>query len=210
MNGDGDRRLRRLAGRARRVPGLRSVGSGLLPRVRSSAVLTDAVRRVFPPEPGLGAVRRPFRAGRHLTGADVDLLPVVAFDLLDVAPDHLAAAVEAVAALQRSTRAFRPVLVLGRPEPALAREHGYVVELVPSAQEWWGAPEDHAAHVARRLVSVREGFRPWHVVRLGPDGTVPARDADVLAAVRTVLGDDLDVRVLATPPVAGGGDPAGR
>ncbi len=186
--------IQRIAARVRRLPGYRTASGRAATRARHSATLNDIVWRVFPPQSDLGATRRAMRGGRHLAGADVDLLPVVGFDLFDVARADLAGAVDRIAQLQRDTRGFRVVLILAVPEFGLAREHGYVVELIAAPEDWWGPPEDHVAYVARRMVSVVQGFRLWHLVRVGPDGQVPERDAAMLAQVlpamaRTVYPD---------------------
>lgn len=202
MSGGSADRRQRFAAAVRKVPGYRAAREGLLPRIRGNATLTDLAWRVFSPETDLGAGRRPLKAGRHVTGPDLDRLPVVGFDLLAVPQAALPGAVERIAALQRDTLGFRPVLVLGVPDFGLAREHGYVMDLVASAADWWGDPADHDAYVARRLVSVRQGFQLWHLVRVGPDGDVPEADARMLAAVRPAMRRILDPDVAAVPPSA--------
>lgn len=180
-------RRQTLAAAVRRLPGYRAMHHLVLPRVRANTALTDIVWRVFRPETALGASATALHGGRHLEGPGVARLPVVGFDLLEVRPELLESAVDAIAALQRQTLAFRPVLVLAEPAFALAREHGFVVDVIASADDWWGDPAEHAAYVARRLVSVRQGFALWHLVRVGPDAVIPEADARMLTAVRDAL-----------------------
>lgn len=182
-------RRQTVAAAVRRIPGYRTAREVLLPRVRGNAALTDIVWRVFRPETALGAAVTPLHGGRHLEGAGVARLPVVGFDLLEVPSGALADSLDGIARLQRQTRAFRPVLVVAEPAFALAREHGFVVDVVASPADWWGDAADHAAYAARRLVSVRQGFRLWHLVRVRPDGTIPDADARLLAAIREALPD---------------------
>lgn len=192
-------RAQRVAAVVRRVPGYLAARDAVLPRLRSSTALADVVWRVLGPDSDLGSTRSPLRGGRHLSGRDVDRLPVVGFDLLAVPPEGLPAAVDGIAALQVATAAFRPVLVLGTPAFDLARAHGYPVDLVASAADWWGDPADHPAYVARRLVSVRQGFRLWHLVRVGVDGSVPEADVALLRAVRPAMRRTLDPDVHVVP-----------
>lgn len=199
MTGSSADRRQRFAAAVRRVPGYRAAREHLLPRVRSNPTLTDLAWRVFAPETDLGAARRTLRPGRHLTGRDVDRLPVVGFDLLEVPADGLPAALEGIARLQRETLGFRPVVVLGVADFALAREHGFVMDLVASAQDWWGDPADYDAYVARRLLSVRQGFQLWHLVHVAPDGGIPAVDAGMLAAVRPAMARVLEPDIAAVP-----------
>ena len=190
-NRSADRR-QAMAAVVRRVPGYKAARERLLPRVRSNALLTDVVRRVFADESELGVGRRAFSAGHHLAGRDLDRLPVVGFDLLAVPPAALPVAVAGIARLQRETLAFRPVLVVSVPDFSVVREHGFVIDLIASAEDWWGLAEDYDRYVARRLVSVHQGFNLWHLVHVAPDGTVPALDARTLAAVRPAMARVLE------------------
>ncbi len=203
-------RRQAVAAAVRRVPGYRAVREAVLPRVRDNATLSDVVWRVFRPDPRLGATPVPFAGGRHVTGPGIDRLPVVAFDLLAVPADLLEEAVEGLAELQRSTLAFRPVLVVSAPVFDLARRHGFVVDLVASPEDWWGEDGDYDGYVARRMVSVRQGFRPWHVVRVRGDGAVEAPDVRLLLAAARAMssgGDAPEVRACApTDPDRGGAD----
>lgn len=179
-------RRQRLAAAARRTPGFRLVGDRVLPRLRSNRTLTDLVWRVFDPDHGLGVARRPFRSGAA-ADPDAELLPVVAFVLLGADDEAFARGLDAVCALRDETGAFRPVLVVDRPDLGVVRGRGVVVDHVVPPTAWWGDPAEHEAYVGRRLVSVVDGFRTWHLVHLDPDGSVPAADARLLRAVRPAL-----------------------
>ncbi|QKE85537.1 hypothetical protein [Arthrobacter sp. NEB 688] len=182
---EGADRRQRLAAAARRAPGFRLASDRVLPRLRANRTLTDLVWRVFDPDHGLGVARRPFRSA----GADPDaeLLPVVAFVLLGADDATFARALDAVCALRDETGAFRPVLVVDRPDLGAVRGRGLVVDHVVPRDAWTGDAADHDAYVGRRLVSVVDGFRTWHLVHLGPDGEVPAADARLLRAVRPAI-----------------------
>lgn len=196
-----DRRQRFAAG-VRRVPGYRAAREGLVPRLRSNATLTDLVWRVFAPDHELGAARRPFRAD-HLAVPDADRLPLVAFTVLGLDEAGVGRALEAIARVQEETSAFRAVVVVDRPLFAEVRRHGFVADHVIPEADWYGEADAYRDYVARRLVSVVQGFRAWHLVRIGDDGQVPRADRELLAAVGRVLDAALPRRT----PADGTGGP---
>ncbi len=179
-------RRQTLAARVRRTPGYLVVKDRLLPRLRANATLTDVVWRVLEPPHGLGVARRTF-GSPGLTVPDPGLLPVVVFTVLGADEQAHAAALDAVTALRDETRAFRAVVVTDHPDLTGIRARGVVVDHVLPESAWYGDPADHGDYVGRRLVSVVDGFRPWHVVHLGPSGTLGEADARLLRAVARVL-----------------------
>lgn len=180
---DGPTLRRRAMETARQVPGLSTAYHGTLTRLRSSTSVVDLAGRVLGPNQLLGRFARPMRAGAYLRGPALDRLPVVVFLLLDLDEDELTAQVEAVAELQRATRAFRPVLVVDRPVFAVLRPHGYVVDHVLARSDWPGRPEDYDAYRGRRLVSVRENFGPWHMVGVVPGQGIGTDDRLMLESI---------------------------
>ena len=200
MSAGGVDRRQRFAARVRHTPGYLAVKEGVLPRLRGNAALTDLVWRVFTPDHELGAARRPLRPG-GLAGRDVDRLPILAFTVLGLDDDGVARAIDEVLALQQSTRAFRPVLVLDRPAFAAGRSHDVVVDHIQSLDDWYGDPDEHATYVGRRLVSVVQGFRAWHLVHVTAAG-VPAPDRAIVDGLALALHGraGLDVRVVDREP----------
>lgn len=201
------RRQQRLARWVRRTPGWHHVTDTVLPRVRTSPLLTDLATRVFTPGVGAGQVPVVLQPDRHLTGSGVLRLPVVGVLGLGLTTDQAERLVDVVARLQEQTAAFRPVLVLDRPVFAAARAHGYVLEHVVPQAAWeaggWTAEEVPAdgsweSYLARRLGSVTDRYRLWFLARsvVGPSGTEVALDpvdAAVLRHLPERFPDDLEV-----------------
>ncbi|MFK5634323.1 hypothetical protein [Ornithinimicrobium sp. LYQ103] len=186
-SGAARQRQQRLARWARGLPGYRLATQSVLPRVRGNPLLVDLAWRVFSPGSGAaGQLTVPLHAGRHVGGPDVDRLPVVGVLGLGLTDDQATGLVDRVADLQRETVAFRPVLVLDRPAFAAARRHGFVLEHVVPRDRWtgggWTAPGVEAdegsweAYLARRLGSVIDHYRLWHLVTavVGPTTTAVA------------------------------------
>src|SRR5690606_5560809 len=90
----------RLARWARSAPGYRWALTEVLPRVRSSATLSDLAWRVFAPRHTAGNVDVPLHGGVHLTGPDVSRVPVVGVVALGLDEEALAALMDGVARLQ--------------------------------------------------------------------------------------------------------------
>lgn len=157
------RRQQQWARWVRRVPGYLLLHRELLPRVRRSPLLNDLAARVFTPDRGPGEVDVPLHGGRYLEGPDLSLLPVVAVVATGLSPRDAAALLDDVAAAQRQTAAFRPVLVLDQPLFTHARHHGFVLEVV-LPQEAWTGPGSWTDHVATRVASVLDHYQPWHLV----------------------------------------------
>ena len=209
-------RRQRVARWARRTPGYRAAVEHVLPAVRRSATLTDVVWRVFMPQHGVGTLPVPLHGGRHLTGRDTPLLPVVGVLGVGLSDEQVEALVEQVAGLQRVERSFRPLLVLDRPAFAAARRHGYVVELVVPRDAWADHPQSAARppadrtswedYLGRRLADIVDHYQLWHLARAGADGLDPL-DATVLRAVARRLPTTLDVRADAGSPPAEGSSP---
>lgn len=189
------RRQQRLARWVRRTPGWHHVTDTVLPRVRSSPLLTDLATRVFTPGVGAGQVPVVLAPDAHLRGSGVGRLPVVGVLGLGLSTDQATRLVDHVAELQETSASFRPVLVLDRPVFAAARAHGYVLEHVVPRDAWsaggWSA-EDHPeagsweAYLGRRLGSVVDRYRLWHLARsvVGPDGEVVGLDPVDTAVLR--------------------------
>lgn len=199
-------RRQRIARWARGTPGYRAAVQHVLPAVRRNATLTDVVWRVFIPSHGAGTLPVPFHAGRHLTGRDTVLLPVVGILGLGLTAEQVAALVEQVAGLQRAERSFRPLLVLDRPAFTLARRHGFVVEVVVPEATWATHPQggdrggdartEWLDHLGQRLAGIVDHYQLWHLARAGADG-LDQVDLALLRAIADRLPDDLDVRVTA-------------
>lgn len=202
------RRQQRLARWVRRTPGWHHVTDTVLPRVRTSPLLTDLATRVFTTGAGAGQVPVVLNPDRHLTGSGVQRLPVVGVLGLGLTIDQAEQLVDLAARLQEQTAAFRPVLVLDRPVFAAARAHGYVLETVVPRATWaeggWTAEERPAdgsweSYLARRLGSVTDRYRLWFLARavVGPAGTDVALDPVDEAVLRHLaerFPDDLEVR----------------
>lgn len=195
----GRARQQQLARWARRAPGYRAAVEHVLPAVRRNAALTDVVFRVFLPQHGVGTLPVPFAAGRDLAGPDTVLLPVVGVVGLGLSTGQLEVLVEEVAALQQEDGSFRVLLVLDQPAFALARTHGYVVEvLVPLARwEGWpqgaGRPVSWEAYLGRRLADVVDHYQLWHLARAGVDGRLDPLDTTVLRSIAARLPEGLRV-----------------
>lgn len=188
-------RQQQLARWARRAPGYELVRTTVLPRVRRSDVLSDLAWRVFAPRHGAGQVDVPLHAGRHLTGPDTRLLPVVgvlALGLEDVEASRL---MDRLAELQREHRSFRPLLVLDTPAFAAARRHGFVLELVLPRGAWEGSDQEWSSYLATRLVSLVERYQLWHLVHADA-GRLSGLDENILRALGACL-PELDVRPVA-------------
>ncbi|OLT19547.1 hypothetical protein BJF81_08480 [Ornithinimicrobium sp. CNJ-824] len=184
----------RLARWARSAPGYRWALTEVLPRVRSSATLSDLAWRVFAPRHTAGHVDVPLHGGVHLTGPDVSRVPVVGVVALGLDDETLAALMERVARLQRQLASFRPVFVVDRPVFAAARPHGYVLDLVVPRVEWLGEEGDYLLHVASRVAALRDHYQVWHVILAdGPD--LDPLDEALLTHLVRRLPADLDVRV---------------
>ncbi|GAA1171634.1 hypothetical protein GCM10009584_10690 [Ornithinimicrobium humiphilum] len=205
-------RQQRLARWARRTPAYRVAVDRVLPAVRRNGTLNDVVWRVFTPQEGAGTLPVPLHGGRYLTGRDTLLLPVVGVVAVGLAEEQVDTVVEQVADLQRRDLAFRPLLVLDRPLFAVARRHGYVVEVVVPQHAWADQPQgDRPEPVAwedylgRRLAGLVDHYQLWHLAHAGPQGLAPV-DLAVLRALPGRLPGTLDVR--AAEPAPGPSDPA--
>ncbi|MGC5585579.1 hypothetical protein ACQE98_01760 [Ornithinimicrobium sp. W1679] len=202
------RRQQQLARWVRRTPGWHHVTDTVLPRVRSSPLLTDLATRVFTPGVGAGQVPVVLAPDRHLEGPGVPRLPVVGVLGVGLSTEQAALLVDRVAELQDQTRSFRPVLVLDRPVFAAARTHGYVLEHVVPRSTWaaggWTSEEVPADgswedYLARRLGSVVDRYRLWFLARavVPPfDGSAVGLDpvdAAVLRHLAERFPDDLRV-----------------
>lgn len=162
------RRQQRWARWARRTPGFELLLLEVLPRIRRSAVLNDLAWRVFAPQHGPGHLAVPLHAGRYLNGPDLPLLPVVGVQATGLSAQEASRLLDAVAALQRRTASFRPVIVLDRPVFDEARRHGFVLEVVIREEEWVG-PGAWVDYVSERSASVIEHYQLWHLaVAHGP------------------------------------------
>ncbi|WP_299442958.1 hypothetical protein [uncultured Phycicoccus sp.] len=179
-------RRQRFAARVRRTPGYLAVKDGVLPRLRGNTALTDLVWRVFTPAHGLGEARRMFRSD-GLDVPDADRLPVIAFTVLGADDAGVDRALRAITELRRDTAAFRAVLVVDRPVLARVRDHGIVADHVIGEADWYGDADAYAEYVGRRLVSVVQGFRVWHLAHLGPGGQVSATDEQLIRAIRGAM-----------------------
>lgn len=191
-------RQQQLARWVRRAPGYRVAVDRLLPAVRRNAVLTDVAWRVFVPQHGVGTLPVPLHAGRHVTGRDAALLPVVGVLVTGLSAEQLDTVVEEVAALQRAELSFRPLLVLDRPAFPAARRHGYVVEVVVPRADWDTHPQGPGAttswedYLGRRLAAVTDHYQLWHLARAGADGLDPV-DLALLRGIRSRLPAGLQV-----------------
>lgn len=200
MSGSTSRaRQQRLARWARRTPGYRAAVEQVLPAVRRNAILTDVVFRVFLPQHGVGTLPVPFAAGHHLAGRDTALLPVIGVAGLGLDPAQLESLVEQVAALQREQGSFRVLLVVDQPAFALARTHGYVVEVLVAQAQWEGHPQGEGervtweAYLGRRLADVVDHYQLWHLARAASDGRLDPLDATVLGSIAARLPAGLQV-----------------
>ncbi|MFB9731614.1 hypothetical protein [Ornithinimicrobium kibberense] len=149
----------------------------VLPRIRTSPLLTDLATRVFTPGVGAGQVPVVLQPDRHVAGPDVLRLPVVGVLGLGLTPVQAAQLVDHVAELQEECLSFRPVLVLDRPVFNEARAHGYVLEHVVPSDTWaaggWTAdgvpaPGSWESYLARRVSSVTDRYRLWYMARAVP------------------------------------------
>jgi hypothetical protein len=132
------------------------------------------------------------------------LLPVVGILGLGLTDEQVAGLIEQVAGLQRAERSFRPLLVLDRPAFALARGHGFVVELVVPEATWAVYPQggDRVAdahtgwldHLGLRLAGIVDHYQLWHLAHAGADGLDPL-DLALLRAISGRLPHELDVRI---------------
>lgn len=201
----GRARQQQLARWARRAPGYRAAVERVLPAVRRNAALTDVVFRVFLPQHGVGTLPVPLAPGRHLRGRDTALLPVVGVVGLGLSEEQVGHLVDQVVALQRAEGSFRVLLVLDRPAFALARRHGYAVEvLVPQAA--WGQhpqavrpPVSWPDYVGRRLADVVDHYQLWHLARSTADGRLDPLDEVLLRAVGARLPASLHVEIAPAP-----------
>lgn len=172
------RRQKALARWAKRAPGYRFALEQVLPRVRRNAVLTDLAWRVFAPRHGAGHVDVALLPDRQLTdrrlpASELNRLPVVGFLATGLTEEQATRLLADVAALQRDTGSFRPVLVLDRPIFGTARKHGYVLEHVVPEDEWASGAFGQLTwetYLATRLVSVVDRYQLWQLLRLGPAG----------------------------------------
>ncbi|SOC58094.1 hypothetical protein [Ornithinimicrobium cerasi] len=192
-------RQQQLARWARRAPGYRTAVDRVLPAVRRNATLTDVVFRVFLPRHGVGTLPVPLVPGRHLSGRDTALLPVVGVVGLGLSEDQVGSLVEEVATLQRAERSFRVLLVLDRPAFALARSHGYAVEVLVPQAAWAGHPQGTSPpvpwedYLGRRLADVLDHYQLWHLARSTPEGHLDPLDEVLLRNVAARLPASLQV-----------------
>lgn len=193
-------RQQQLARWVRRTPGYRAAVARLLPAVRRNPTLTDVVWRVFVPRHGAGTLPVPLHGGRHVTGPDAALLPVVGVVALGLTDEQVGAVVEQLAELQRQDLSFRPLLVLDRPAFAHARRHGYVVEVVVPREDWADQPRSGRTepvawedYLGRRLAAIVDDYQLWHLARADAEGLDPL-DRAVIRALPGRLPATLDVR----------------
>lgn len=189
------RRQQRLARWVRRAPGYDLLVMEVLPRVRRNAVLSDLAWRVFAPEHGAGHLDVPLHGGRHLTGRDVRLLPVVGVVAVGLDAPAVVALLDRLAGLQRQHRSFRPLLIVDQPVFAEARAHGYVVEHVVPAAFWDPVAGSWEDYLAARLASVTDHYQLWGVLHAQGDA-LSDRDQALLAALASRLPGGLDVQLV--------------
>lgn len=182
------RRQQQIFRAVRRVPGYHLAVQTVLPRVRRNAVLTDLVWRVFAPGHSVGQVPLALHGGRHISGPDVDRLPVVGIlGTAALTQEQADLLVEHVAQLQQQHPFFRPLLILDRPALAAARTHGYVVELVVAQEDWargdfvadratGSAPGSWESYLTRRLSSLIEHYQLWHLAHVVIVDGIPQLD----------------------------------
>lgn len=190
------RRQQQLAHWLRRSPGYRTVTATVLPRLRNNATLTDLVWRVLTPRRGAGQTTMPLHAGRHLTGAGLDRLPVVGVLATGLSTEEAEQLIETVALLQHDLASFRPLFILDQPVFAATRAHGYVLEhLVPQevfATGDYGDPDAWGAYLGTRLGEITHHYQLWHLARGGRAGLDPV-DEHILRALSARLPGDLVV-----------------
>ncbi|MFX0539025.1 hypothetical protein ACQBAT_15670 [Ornithinimicrobium sp. Y1847] len=187
------RRQQQLSRWAKRTPGYTFALEQVLPRVRRNAVLTDLAWRIFAPRHGAGHVNVALLPDRQVTGPDVARLPVVGVLATGLAEAQLEELMSHLAELQRSTVAFRPLLVVDRPIFAAARPFGYVVEHVLPRADWAfeTAWEDY---LAERLGSLVDHYQLWHLARTREsDGRLDPVDEALLRALARRLPPEVDV-----------------
>jgi hypothetical protein len=187
------RRQQQVSRWVRRLPGADPLARVVLPRIRSSQVLTDLAWRVFAPRHGAGLVDVALHPGQYLTGRDTTVLPVLGVVALGYDQDQVAALMQDLAQLQQRTRAFRPLLVLDTPAFAAARRHGYVVELVLSPDQWGEGP-GHEDYLGRRLEALLHHYQLAHLLQARPDGGgLSAVDVALIGALADRLPAGLQV-----------------
>lgn len=162
MSRGGTDPLRGLARVARHIPGHRAVRRILVPRVRDSAVLRAIADRLWLTDVTPDGRGVDLTAGNLLAGVGLQTLPVLLVDLTDVSDELLEPVVDELAAIQLLTAGFRPVLLLDRPDFAVARKYGYAADLVPRTF----AQPDHAQYWQR----LRHAYGTALLCKVGAEG----------------------------------------
>lgn len=203
------RRRQQVARMMRRIPGFQPGVKYVLPAIRRNPTLTDLAFRVFLPEHGAGTLPVPLHSGRYLQGRDLAFVPVVGIVAIGLSEEQIDRLLDEVAALQRTARSFRPLLVLDRPAFAAARRHGYVVEVVVPQEHWENHPQGAAVgdpewvewpdYLGERLAEIVDRYQLWHLVRAGRQGLDPI-DLALLTSLARRLPDEMDVRLLDGDP----------
>lgn len=184
------RRQQALARWAKKTPGYRWALTEVLPRVSRSPVLSDLAWRIFAPRHGAGRVDVPLHGGRHVSGRDVNRLPIIGVVAPGLTGEEASALVAEVATLQQRLRSFRPLLVLDQPVFGAAREHGYVLEVLTPQDSFAGTQEEWTTYVATRLGGVIDHYQLWHLAR-AEHGRLAPLDVALLETLADRLPPDL-------------------
>lgn len=177
----------------KRTPGYGLLINEVLPRVRRDPLLSDLAHRVFAPRSGVGQVDVPLLAGRHLTGPDVDLLPVIALVAIGLPRAQVEDLIDAVASLQQQHPTFRPLLISDQPVFSRTRAHAYPFEHV-LPEESFARPEEWLGYLAERLIAIVDDYQVWHLSQV-QGGTLDLMTVALIRHLHTRLPHQLRVRV---------------
>lgn len=163
--------FRQLKRWVRKSPGVSRLARGTAARLRRSAAIRSAVKRIYAIDTASPAPVD-VTAGRVLGGTGTESLPVTLVVVLGADGETIEATAGEVMRLQLMTAGFRPVFVTDRPVFAAFRRYGYPAELIVAEGEWdaAGYAGTWDEYARRRIGLLFETYRATASVTVGPAG----------------------------------------